>query len=77
MSAPIVTGRFMTPVELDGRLTRAQKHAASLYIASKAHDADDARLLLQALGLIDSERDTNRVRTAYGEVRSRAAGRKR
>ena len=77
MSAPTTTARFMTPVELDGRLTTAQKHAASLYVASKAHDADDARLLLQALGLIDSERDTNRVRTAYGEVRSRAARRKR
>ena len=77
MSAPTTTARFMIPVELDVRLTRAQKHAASLYVAGKAHDADDARLLLQALGLIDSERDSKGVRTAYGEVRSQAARRKR
>jgi len=25
MSAPVVSGRFMVPVELDGRLTQAQR----------------------------------------------------
>lgn len=73
MSTPTTTARFMTPVELDGRLTRQQCDAASLYIAANAHDADDARLLLQALGLIDYERDTSGSRTAFGVARSRAA----
>ena len=68
MSAPIISGRFMVPVD-PAPLTDAQKHSAMRYVAGKAHDADDARDLLQALGLIDGERDISRARTWYGDIR--------
>lgn len=68
MSTPVTSARFMTPVELDGHLTPEQERAASLYVAEQAHDVDDARTLLQALGLIPSERDRLGVRSAYGVV---------
>lgn len=36
-----------------GRLTKQQIERAALLVASNAHDVDDARYLLEAIGLID------------------------
>lgn len=36
--------------------TPTERRRASLYIAGRAHNRDDARLLLEALGLIDTGR---------------------
>lgn len=77
MSAPIVSGRFMTPIELDGRLTDAQRTAATYYAAENAHDADEARMFLEQLGLIDYDTDARGLRTAYGVAISEASKKSR
>lgn len=38
----------------DARNTPAERKAATLTVADRAHDADDARLILDALGLLDT-----------------------
>lgn len=77
MSTPVTSSAFFTPATPIGPLTIAQERAASFYVASKARDTDDARLLLQALGLVDYEHDTQGTRSAYGVARSEASRRRR
>jgi hypothetical protein len=46
--------------------TDEEKHRAALYVASRAQDADDCRLLLDALGLQPSRRQ----RAAYAALQA-------
>jgi hypothetical protein len=48
---------YGTAVDFQYTEPRAEeRHRAARYVASRAVDADDARLLLEALGLLDGER---------------------
>jgi hypothetical protein len=70
MSASIHSTRFTHDIHPDPPLTGDALHAARLNVCAHATDADDARNLLEAFGLLDYDRNLA-SHDEYGRWRAR------